>query len=272
MINRSFRYLIFLILPLSVLMSINVFKAAPHQDKSKQALTFSNLSLEIASTKKGFVKLEPIPLTLSLCNKTDQMILGHGALKFSANLVKLFVNHVDGKAQEIQQLSAFPKEVSVKSVEMKPDECFQAKELLTLNLNTIFPEAGEYQIYAMLFDPNSKREVKSNISMIQIVEPYGIDRQAFEFIQANSKSADLLSGRYLSGTQKAQNILERFVMIYDTSAYGDYATFLLGELYFAQDDYDRASQQFYKLAKKADFALAHKAEKYLADAKEKQKE
>ena len=271
--RHNLRRFVLFVAPLALFAGLSVSQSAQQQNGSVRALTFSNLTLEIATTnKKEFVKLEPMPITLTLSNKTTQTILGHGTLGFSANLVKLFVARGDGKGQEIQQLSPFPEEVFIKPIEMKPGDGFHTKELLSLNLDNIFPQPGEYQIYAVLFDPNSKREVKSNKLTVQILQPEGIDRQAFEFIQTNSRSANLLSGRYLSGNQRAQNALEMFVQIFDKSVYGDYASFLLGELYFTQEEYNRAAEQFNKVANKADFVLADRAQKYLVEAREKQKE
>jgi len=219
---------------------LSVSPHAQQEHRAARATTFSNLTFEIATDKKEFVRLEPIPVTLTLSNKTDHTIPGHGALGFSANLVKVFVARNDDKPHEIQQLSPFAAEVVVRPVEMRPGESFQAKELLALNLGAVFPEPGAYRLYSVLFDPNSKQQVRSNTLSVHILEPEGIDRQAFEFLQANSKDANLLSGRYLSGNRKAQNALEMFVRIFDKSVYGDYAAFLLGELYFEQEEYDRA--------------------------------
>ena len=259
----SFRHLILLVAPLALLIGLSVFNLAQQQDDADPALNFSNLTFEIATTnKKEFVKLEPIPITLTLSNKTTQTILGHRALGFSANLVRVFVVQ-EGREQEVPQLSPFAKEMFIKPVEMKPGESYHAKELFTLNLDSLFPKPGEYQIQAILLFPNSKLTVKSNTVAIHIREPEGIDRQAFDFIQANSRSSDFLSGRYLSGHQKAQSLLERFVMNYGESVYGDYATFLLGELYFVQEEYEKASELFLKVANKPDFAFSDKVSDHL---------
>lgn len=271
--SYQLRHILLSIVPLALLAGFSISNIAQEQDPSRQPLNFSNLSLEISiPNKKDFIKLEPIPITLTLSNKTDQAILGHGALKFSTNLVKVFVTPAGGKTQEVQELSPFPKEVSVNAKEIMPGESFQVKELLSLDLNKIFPDPVEYQLYALVLDPNSKRHVKSNSLTIQVVEPEGMDRQAFEYIQKNSKSAELLSGRYLSGNPHVQDVLEKFVLVFSKTAYGDYAAFMLGELYFTQEEYNKASEQFNKVAEKSDFVFADKAKKYLAEAKEKQKQ
>lgn len=271
--KRDLRHLTLLLASLALLAGLGASNSARQQAGSQQVSDFSGLTLEIATTnKKDFVRLEPVAITLTLSNKTDQTILGHGALKFSDNFVRLFVTPEGGAAGEVRQLSSFPKQVFVSPVEMKPGESYQAKELLALDLDRIFPEPGNYQIHAVLIDPNSRLEVKSNALSIRILEPEGIDRQAFEYIRANSKGASVLSGRYLSGQEKARKVLERLALSYDKSVYGDYAAYLLGELYFAQEEYDKASRQFSRLAKKADFALADKAAEYLAEAKQRQKE
>lgn len=261
--RNNFRRLLLSPVPFALLASFSVLNLARQQGGFAQVSNFSNLTFEIATTnKKDFVRLEPIPIILTLSNKTAQTILGHRALVFSDNMVRLSVMKEGGKKQEIRQLSPFPKEIFIKPVEIKPGESYQAKELLTLNLDSIFPEPGEYHIYATLLDPNSKQVVKSNIVTIHVLEPEGVDRQAFDFIQASSKSSDFLSGRYLSGHEEAQSTLERFVLNYGGSAYGDYATFLLGELYFEQGEDDKAGEQFLRLSKKPDFVFADKVSDY----------
>ena len=62
----SFRHLILLVAPLALLIGLSVFNLAQQQDDADPALNFSNLTFEIATTnKKEFVKLEPIPITLT---------------------------------------------------------------------------------------------------------------------------------------------------------------------------------------------------------------
>lgn len=79
--RHSFRYFILSIVPLAVFTSFSVSNTAQQQENSHQALNFSNLSLEISTTdKKDFVKLEPIPVTLSLSNSENSRIHPLGGL------------------------------------------------------------------------------------------------------------------------------------------------------------------------------------------------
>ena len=266
--NSRFRILVSVVL--SLLAGLWVTDSARLQGQSKTAFDFSDLSFEIAVlNKSGFVRLEPIPMSLMLSNKTNQPILGHGALKFSDNLVKLYVAEEGGEYAEVPELAAFPKEISVKPWEIKPGNSVRVNQLISLNLDKVFRKAGNYQVFAQLTDPNSKQQIKSNTVSISVLEPDGMDRQAFEFLRKNFKSADPLSGRDVSGNPQAQELLERFARIFEKTAYGDYAAFVLGELYFAQDDHKKASEQFNKLAAKDAFVFADKAKKYLAEANEK---
>lgn len=266
--NSRFRF--FLLLVLSLLVGLGITYPARQEGQSKPALDFSDLSFEITVLNKSdFVRLEPIPIRLMLSNKTDQPILGHGALKFSDNLVKIYVAEEGGEYAQVPELAAFTKEISVKPWEIKPGNSVRVNQLLALNLDKVFRKVGNYQLFALLTDPTSKQQIKSNTTSISVLEPDGMDRQAFEFLRKNFKSANLLSGHDVAGNPHLQELLERFARIFEKTAYGDYAAFVLGELYFAQDDYKRASEQFNKLASKDTFVFADKAKKYLGDANEK---
>ena len=257
--SAMLRHLILSASPFAIVVAFCVFNFAQRQESSVEAINFSKLTFEVvAFNKREFVKLEPIPLTLTLTNKTTETVLGHGALRFSANMVRLFVAHDGGKPLTLKELSPFPKEIFVKPIEMKPGDSFHARDLLTLNLDNVFPQPGEYEIYAVLLYPNSTAEIMSNTVTIRILEPQGVDKEAYAFIRANSRSSDFFSGRYLAGDLNAETILERFVMSYKDSVYSDYAAFLLGELYFAQEKHEKASELFSRLADKRDFVFADK--------------
>jgi hypothetical protein len=256
------RHLIIAASALCLVSAFCLFSLAQKRERSSKAAGFSKLSFEISTINKTeFVKLEPIPFTLRLTNKTSETVLGHSALKFSAGMVKLFVAHGD-KPSVLRQLSPFPKEIFVKPIEMKPGDSYQARDLLTLNLDSIFAQPGEYEIYAVLLYPNSTEDIRSNTVKIRILEPQGVDREAYVFIHGHSRSSDFFSGRYLAGDVNAQSALERFVMSYKETVYGDYATFLLGELYLAQEDQGKANELFSRLADKRDFVFADKVANY----------
>ncbi|MBD0373033.1 MAG: hypothetical protein ICV60_19490 [Pyrinomonadaceae bacterium] len=88
------QYRVLMIVVLSLL-SYNV--AFSQQETAAQALSFSDLTLKVEITKDEFAQLEPIPLTISLINQTSQAAVGHSALEFSNNFIKVFFSQGDGE-------------------------------------------------------------------------------------------------------------------------------------------------------------------------------
>lgn len=230
---------------------------------------FSKLSLEIDSTKKEFIQLEPIPIILTLTNKTSRPIKGHSAIDVSQNYVKLFVKRPGVEIKKIRELSLNRKLVVAADKVIEPGEHYQSNQILTLNLDEEFPQPGLYQLHAVLMDADGKREAKSNILTIRIAEPRGLDYQAFEYIKEKGTPADFFYGVDIPGSKNTQSVIEEFESSFGESAYGDYASFLLGEFYFLKEDYAKAHEKFDKVAKKADFIFASKIKEYLAKSKEK---
>jgi hypothetical protein len=230
---------------------------------------FSDLNFEISMPKETFNQLEPIPITLILSNRTSQTILGHNLLEFWGHYVQLFVSEIGGERQKIKDLTMMHALVDVQNQEIKPGQKHQSKQLIDIDLDKIFPYPGEYQLQAELLDVDGKKVIKSNHLRIRIVEPKGLDRQAFEFIKNNSNPSYFLNGYERIVDHKPLSILEEFVSKFSETAYGDYAVFQLSGVYFSNKDYEKAIKHLEKLAKKADFVFADKVQDYLREAKER---
>jgi hypothetical protein len=254
---------------LLTILAINLIALTRNQISFPNDSDFSKLKLEISSTKKEFLQLEPIPIVLTLSNKTPQRIVGHSAINISQNYVKLFVSQNGGAMQEIETLTLNRKLVVAMPKEIGPGEHYQSKQLLTLNLDGIFPHPGTYQIQAVLMDTDGKKKIKSDQLNIRIVEPQGLDNQAFEYIKSQGESSNFFYGVDLPGSKNTPELMEAFSSQFAESVYGDYAAFILGEFYFYKEEFEKASKKFDKVAKKQDFVFADKAKDYLAKAREK---
>jgi hypothetical protein len=242
------------------------------QDRSQQATGFSNLTLDITTTKEAFLQLEPIPIILTLSNKKSHAITGHSALNFSDGRIELFVSRVDGEKIKIQNLSPEKAHVRVGPISIEPGETHQSKQLVAMDLDKIFPEPGSYQIEAVLHGIDWEEETKSNPLTIQINQPDGVDSQAFDYIRSEGNPSLFFTGIEMGGSKKAQIALERFVSNFDKSAYGDYASFLLGKFYFYGKEYEKAKMHLDKLAKKTKFIFAEAALDYLDKTNKKLRE
>src|SRR5205085_9937374 len=124
-------------------------------DDSAPKSNFSDLTFEIATAKEEFNQLEPIPLTLTLSNKTDQPVIAQTALNFDYHFVNLFVNLPGGERQMIERLSMIQKFTAGGSGKIKPGQTAQLRQLIDIGLDKIFPYPGEYQLQAELTDGES---------------------------------------------------------------------------------------------------------------------
>jgi hypothetical protein len=252
---------------LFVLIVVSILLYAVRRPNAAQTSAFSRLTLKMASTKEDFVELEPIPIILNLRNDTNQTILGHSALNFSNNFVKLFIVQENGQTQEIQNLTPVTANTAASPKKIEPGENLEEKQVLAFHLDKTFPVPGDYRIQAVLYDPEWTREVKSNVLTIRIFQPEGLDLEALKYIKSLAASSYFFSGVGFASTEKARSVLEEFNARFGETVYGDYANFLLGEHYFYDKKYKRASTHFSLLADKTSFVFADKAKKYLEKIK-----
>src|SRR2546429_7526637 len=94
--------------------------------------SFERLTLRISSNKQSFVKLEPVPVVLTLTNETNYSIQGHHALEFSENQIELFVDDGNGGFKQIRYLSAVRDRTRVWPVLIGAGEKLESKQLLAL--------------------------------------------------------------------------------------------------------------------------------------------
>ena len=258
-----------ILLVITFILLINAaFTYGLQENSIQQPLNFSSLSWELSSPREEYVELEPIQIVLTLCNKMQQPALGHDSIELVNNHVKLFVQHENGERQKVRQLSTILKHIRVTPQLVKPGECHQAKDLLSLNLPEVFPHHGTYQIQAVVNEAQGNEEIPSNLITIRIVKPSGRDLSAYNYIKGKDGNL-FFTGFQKSGAEKVKDRLEEFVSVYGDTTYVDYADFLLGEIYFGQKDYKKAVKHFSKLEVKPHFVLSEKASKYLKKIKER---
>ena len=228
--------------------------------------SFADLTLEIASPKQKFVQLEPIALILTLSNKTRFPVVARTSLDFAAGFLQLFAIRENGELIQIQNLSPLAHVVVVRPGTIQSGQSYQTKELLTLDLDKVFPQPGTYQIQAVLRNGEGEQQVKSNLLTIQVLEPTGVDVQAFDYLKNRTNPSYFFSGLELDQTQ-AQMVT--FVSNFRDSSYGEYAAFILGEFYFVRKDYTRAIEQLDDVTKKRDFVYGDRVLYYLVEANAK---
>jgi hypothetical protein len=223
--------------------------------------SFSDLTLELTVLKQNLVQLEPIPLILTLRNKTAYSVISQTTLDFAAGFVQLFLIDNNREPVRIQNISPIAKFVIVDPKPIRPGERLQTKELLTIVQDKVFPQPGSYQIQAVMRDGREKQQIKSNLLIIHVREPSGLDLQAFDYLKHRTNPSYFFSGLEADKTQP--QLLE-FVSTFRDSSYGDYAALVLGDLYFARKDYQRVIEQLNVF--RSDFIYADRVLYYLVEA------
>ena len=223
--------------------------------------SFSDLTLELIAPKHNFVQLEPIPLILTLHNKTPYSIVVQTTLDFAAGRVQLFTVEDNREPVRIQNISPIAKKIVIDPGPIRPGERRQTKELLTIALDKVFPYPGSYQIEAVLRDDREKKQIKSNLLTIRVREPIGLDIQAFDYLKHRTNPSYFFSGRE---AEKTESALLEFVSNFRDSSYGDYAALVLGDLYFARKNHQRLIEQLNGF--RSDFIYADRVLYYLVEA------
>ena len=234
---------------------------AAQQENNQKSSTFTDLTLEIALTKTEFVPLEPIPVLVTLSNATTKSVAWAHAL--TPNHTELFVVSSGGSPKKIDfhkgmailiAVSPYPKL-------LRPGDAEHLKPLITMGLNDVLSQPGDYRIEAVTHGANWNEEVRSKPVLVRIVNPQGINERVFQYIKRAS-SSDLFAGWDLTENQGMLDALKAVADEFVDSAYSDYASFRLGEFYFYKNEDPRAKVYLDRLTGKADFAFADKVVDY----------
>ncbi|MGI9108237.1 MAG: tetratricopeptide repeat protein [Pyrinomonadaceae bacterium] len=236
------------------------------QNATPEMGSFTELTLELSSTKNRFVRLEPIPVTFTLSNQTEKEIRGHASLSLSSLYLDLYIQHNSGEMQKIDGLTKESRYFGVTSSNIRQGERFRRRHLLSLNLDNLFPETGVYRLQVVFQDDSLKEMIKSNIIDINIVEPTGVDLEAFNYL-SQVDTSDFFEGVTNSSPEKAVEFVARF----GDSSYGPYAIYQLGQFHFLKGDYPEAMRLLGKLAGQSDFVFSDQVLDYLNKSKDKPK-
>jgi len=260
------RIILIAALSLIMLAGISLRVITAQQNATPEMGSFTELTLELSSAKKRFVRLEPIPVTFSLSNQTEKEIHGHASLSLNSKYLDLYIQYNDGEMQQIEVPAKTLRYFGVTSRNIKQGERFRQRQLLSLGLDKLFPETGVYRLQVVFRDDNLKEMVKSNIIEINIVEPKGVDLEAFNYL-SQIDAPDFFEGVTNTTPEKVIEFVDRF----GDSSYAPYAIYQLGQFHFLRGDYPEAARLLGKLAGQSDFVFSDQVSDYLNKSKDKLK-
>lgn len=245
-----------------VLMQQNIPVVSQTQLPTPKVRPFTDLTFEIASPTQTLLPLQPVPIMLKLSNQTEEPVMGYKSVSFRGSPVSLYVRKNGSKERlPISPLTTISGLYGLKNIVVPPGDSYEAKEWIILNLNKYLPEPGIYELQAILANDDGTQTIESNVISIEIQEPNGANRNAYNLIKNSSFQEHLFSDMEF---EKKKNVLERIANQYSNSSYAQNAYFVLGERHFIRRQYAQALAYFVRLENDNGFFFADKVRNYLA--------
>ena len=223
---------------------------------------FETLTLTATVPHREYLVLEPVPLTLTLENRTMRGVRGHLALELLARRIALKIQPEGLNPYRVDNLTSVVALVDIAGRIIKPGEKRELTEVLGFGLNQILPRPGRYAIHVVLHGIDRQDELTSNIVSIVVRQPDRLEREAHDQIQASGVARDIFTPR---GQEELRPYLEEVAERFGDTPYGDYANLLLGEYHAVRRDVVTAQKYLSRIASKPEFPLAERAAKLLAE-------
>lgn len=228
---------------------------------------FSQLELALATPKAETLLLEPIPLSLKLSNRTKYAITAHRDFGVTSNYVQVFVGTNVKTMKEITDKSLIQVSKFVQPFDLEAGQAFESEGFLMLKLDEYFPQSGTYKLQVAFRDIGGAR-IFSNVVTLNVVEPQGIDRVAYDYIKQSGKADVFFSGIGIF-RKDGTDVTQEFAAAFESSGYADHALAILAERKFAEQEYTEAEALFDKVKKKGNPLLIQQAEHYIEEAKKR---
>lgn len=207
----------------------------------------SQLKLELSTSERKFVQLEPIPFNLKLSNQTTIPIKWNGV--FGVGLGISFSTRAED-GSEFRWGGSNSRDILEDTEVVQPGENRTMQTLLDdFLVERLFPHPGRYQFQAEFkysdytFGQEQRQTIVSNPITIEIKEPVGNDRRAFEYLKNTYKPV-----RDGDNTQERLRIQQYMVDNFQNSVYWKYITYDLAEMYLFLKENEKAEREFFKLA------------------------
>lgn len=263
---KNNRYLVMTFVLFSgLLYSLNILsQTVTQKNDSETASINSKMRFEITSDRIAYLQFEPINIKCKFTNQTDvpQTTIVPSFLKES----RIEVNF-NGESRQFNRLSIFTGLLLRKPVTFQPGTSFEEEITLETSLDEFFPDPGTYTIKLLLLGSEGKL-IQSNSIELTIVEPTGINKEAYNFIQKNKihrRYPVLFAWNDDIKNESGKTLLEEFVSEYSASIYGEEAIYQLGNYYFRRGECEKAKIELEKLKFSKNPRIAQNAKATLSD-------
>lgn len=233
------------------------------EQSNSEVRPFSDMTPEIALPEQTVLALQPIPIVIKQSNKTNQPTMGYRKILFGFTPIGMYVRKIGGNGRvAIGNQSPLSTLAYFINTQVAPGTVAETKGLITIGMNTYFPEPGVYEIQAGLSNDDGTQRIESNKVNIEIKMPTGANLAAYNLIK-NSPMYDV----FFSGMRffQAEEVLNTITIMHPNTPYGKHSAFLLGESYFHLKRYPQALSNLIRLENDRDFIFADKVRNYLAE-------
>lgn len=223
------------------------------------AQTTNLLKFEISSPKRSYLQREPVPLRMAISNQTSEAIFFSGNLEFGANInLFMLVNGVEVRWNGASSVIDSP---AVHNEVLQEGRNKEVQKLIKEDfVERLFPNPGRYEFRAeftysdLSLGEAERKTISSNSIIIQIEEPRGRDRLAYDFLKNVIGPATRLGSR-----NEEVQARRHFANNFRTSVYWPYNIFDLANIYLSQDQYEDAENEFYDISD-VDFYFSDRVE------------
>lgn len=189
--------------PVAVLVILLMFSgigAAQEVDVEPKKVGFSDLTFKISTPKKEYLLLEPIPIQMELTNTHDKEIVGNVSMDFYQDYIHLITYHGNTRTEfnSLSHLHMIYCGPSLGVPKFAPQASVSQRQLLTYQLDAIFPVPGEYQVQLILENRypttgNGKTVISEKMN-ITIIQPQGNEAAAYA-CYSDPDLQDLMQGK-----------------------------------------------------------------------------
>lgn len=209
------------------------------------------MSFNIALDKTEYFQLEPITLRCKFSNKTKEPQTTFIPSFKNESRLEVGFNGESKQFNQISYLMIFltrPPE----PVTFQPGKGVEEEITLETSLDEFFPKPGIYTIRLSVKGSENLEgnSLWSNPVEITILEPRGINKEAFDFIQQNKINrirAVLFHWNNDIKLENGKTLLEEFVSKYSGSVYGEIGIYQLGNYYRQRQECEKAKIELKKL-------------------------
>jgi hypothetical protein len=203
---------------------------------------FEKMSFQVTLDKQSYLPLETIFAIFEFSNRTNSSLETYEPVFLRETKIKYVFNGVAG---EIDPLDYAGMPGFRPAGSMLPGKSIVEEKMLTQTVGWELVRPGIYDLEFVLHDSSNSAFIKAPRIKLEIKNPKGINKKAFDFINEHRDFFGLSTWAIL--TDEQQKIMETFVNRFGNSVYGENAQWLLADSYLSEQKFDKAQLLFKRL-------------------------